>query len=567
MSGANQRSAAISQAVATSQPLSTTHHPQQRVPRKSKQAPRLIYFNVGIYDMSDPDEPEQVEQLQAGKTYTLVITCKDAPSMINQRIRQEPLHVAEPFALGLSYTYDVSVTSPIIPTKQLFHFEEIFDGQFLHNFTLPADLPTCELTIKLYFKTQKLFVPERAVEYPLPVCGREAPPSEIFEIAQIDQRLPEKTAILLVESAAQRHQMRLRGWSEAGQQLDNMVAIQSIVSIEEIPKYWKRMKRIHLQEIKDQKREKEELQQIDDEKFTPDKILKGLTYISRTSFPELHSWLHTLLIDAQEQLNLIVVDLTEKEFPWELMEMSDHRYLGVCTRIIRWLPTQYFQMRRELSIMPDHHEGFVISYLDSSLQTDLQQQYEYERDTLQHLIGISYPSLPDLRKQLDNPPEKTGLVYIGCHGRDGRHLLQQDMSAFSSLMLEGMNNYRLSHLTIFINACESARTVKNDWNDPSNFVKTFLAYGVGGFIGTLAQIDVDTAPTIARNILRAALQPDGVQVAETLRRLRKAAIEQLKQIATPTKDDYHRVIDTFMYVYYGNPLARLRLYAREEVGQ
>jgi hypothetical protein len=564
----SQRSAAISEAIALRQPRATTRQNTRQYTRP-QHTPRLVYFNVGVYDISDPDESEPVEQLQAGETYLLTITCEDAPSSINQQIRQDGQPIAEHFDLGLSYAYDVNVTSPITPAKQWFTFDGIFHDQFPHALILPADLPSCMLTINIKLKTHQRPFPITVAQYELPVRGQEiaAPPIEIFEIAQINQQLPAKTAILLVESATQAHQVRLRGWSEVGQQLDNTIAINSIVSIEEIPRYWKRMKQIHLKEMEQQKKEKEERQHIEDEKNTPDKILKKLAYLSRTSFPQLQSWLNKLLIDAQEQLDLIVVDLTEKEFPWELLEMSGNRYLGVCARVIRWLPTFYFEMRRKLTIESDFHEGSVISYLDPSFKTDLQLQYEYEQNTLQYLNGITCPSLPDIRKQLDNLPEKTGLIYIGCHGRDGRHLLQQGMSVFSSIMLEGMDSDRLLHLTVFINACESARTIKNDWNDPSNFVKTFLAYGVSGFIGTLAQIGVHTAPTIARQILLAALQPGGVQIAEMLRILRKTEIEKLKQIASPTEDDYYRVIDTFMYVYYGNPLARLQLYRKEEDGQ
>lgn len=100
---------------------------------------------------------------------------------------------------------------------------------------------------------------------------------------------------------------------------------------------------------------------------------------------------------------------------------------------------------------------------------------------------------------------------------------------------------------------------KKSPDDKSSFVDTFLAYGAGGFIGTLARIDIRTASAIAEQILLSAVQPGGVQVAEQLRLLRKAAIEQMKQKALAQQADYYHVIDTFMYVYYGNPLARLQL--------
>ncbi len=542
MSGANQRSAAISQAVATSQPSSTMRRSQQSAPKESKQAPRCVYFNVGVYDMSDPDEPEQVEQLQAGKTYTLVITCEEDRSAINQHIRQDGQRVTGRFYLAISYSYDVSVTTPT-RAKQWVPFEGVFDDQSRHDFTLPADFPTCTLTINILFKTPQRPAPMSAVQYPLPVCGQKAPPSEIFKIAQIDQRLPEKTAILLVESAAQRHQVRLRGWSEAGQQLDKETAIRALISIEELQKY----------------REKQQKQH-----FTPEAILNRLTYFSRHNPPALLKWLQTLLHTYQEPFNLIIVDLTEQEIPWELVEIQPKLYLGACARVVRWLGAQFFEITRILSAQPDSHVGPIISYLDTAIEAELIHD---EQAALQRLTGTALPSLTDLNRRLQVSLDDVGMIYIGCHGRSGQQLLQQDVPELSSIMLERLYRCASPRLTVFINACESARTIKKSLDDRSNFVDAFLGYCASGFIGTLIQVDIATASTIAGHILRATLQPGGVQIAEMLRILRKTELEKLKQMAFPTRTDYYRFIDTFMYVYYGNPLARLRLYAREEVGQ
>src|SRR5205823_3112982 len=133
---AGKRSAAISEAVttrSTHQPLSNTRQntrSRQVPPEHIQKEAHTVYFNVCVYDTSDPDAPEPVEELQAGKTYLLAITCDDYPSSINKNIIQDGKPVIDTFSLTLSYSYDVSVTTPITPSKQLFPFQTIFLDQF-----------------------------------------------------------------------------------------------------------------------------------------------------------------------------------------------------------------------------------------------------------------------------------------------------------------------------------------------------------------------------------------------------------------------------------------------------
>jgi hypothetical protein len=118
---------------------------------------------------------------------------------------------------------------------------------------------------------------------------------------------------------------------------------------------------------------------------------------------------------------------------------------------------------------------------------------------------------------------------------------------------------------VFVNACASARTIVNDEGDPSSLVEGFLTHCASGYIGTLADIDIQTASEIARSILKASLNANGVRITEILRHLRAKAVEDLmKALLLPpeqSKKEFYKVIDTFMYVYYGNPLAYLQLRA------
>ncbi len=547
----SKQSIAVTQALATPQPLSLTHQSirSQNIP---VQQDTYVFFNVCIYTLEDVD---QVEELQAGNTYRLVITCDKGPSTIDPRLKQDGKPVADAFSLILSYNSDSCVTTPIIPVKEKFPFDTVFE-EFIYTFKIPDDFPTSNLSIVLRLVTPRRRMPVKVVEYTLPICGRHNPLLlDILTVSQINSSLPEKTALLLVEMTTSRtareQHLRLRGWAETGQQLDDIEMMNVLISIEKLREY----------------RRKQQKQDL-----APAQILERLSNFSRNNSLKLLTWLNKQFTASQEPFNLIIVDLTDQEIPWELLEFEKGLYLGVYARVVRWLPTHRFLVRPTLSVAPNHHTGPVISYLDEGLG---QEQIQDEQSALQKLEGKPYPSLSELKQRLTDSLDDVGLIYIGCHGTTGQGgqglgQLQQYVPELSSIMLEGTYRCQSPRLTVFMNACEAARTINRRVDDRSNFVDVFLAHCASGFIGPLAQVDIQTASTIGKQLLLAALQPGGVQIAEILRILRKNAIlhlEELKKSNSAQNKDYYLVLDTFMYVYYGNPLAYLQLLPRKEPRQ
>ena len=146
------------------------------------------------------------------------------------------------FSLILSCKYDHSIGTPILPTKEARSFSGLLAGQteyIEHEMFLSPKLPAGNLTLNLEIKTALNKYPQWIGRYTLPVQEQQpVPEMEIFTVSQINQRLPQQTAILLVESATrhteQRQLIRLRGWSATGQQLDNTALMQTIVSIEKL---------------------------------------------------------------------------------------------------------------------------------------------------------------------------------------------------------------------------------------------------------------------------------------------------------------------------------------------
>ena len=118
--------------------------------------------------------------------------------------------------------------------------------------------------------------------------------------------------------------------------------------------------------------------------------------------------------------------------------------------------------------------------------------------------------------------------------------------------------------TVFLNACESVRITGNYRTYRSSFVEGFLTNGARGFIGTLATVDVQTASENARFILARLTNGEDIRIAEALRLLRAEAVSALLETrllpkGARKKELVYRVLDSFMYVYYGDPLAHLRL--------
>ncbi len=68
---------------------------------------------------------------------------------------------------------------------------------------------------------------------------------------------------------------------------------------------------------------------------------------------------------------------------------------------------------------------------------------------------------------------------------------------------------------------------------------------------------MEYAARIGQEMLQRAASQEGLNPAEELRRLRAEAVERVKQ--DPSNKNQCELIYAFMYVYYGNPMARLRL--------
>ncbi len=556
--GTTKRSPAVQKAVAT-------HNTQLRTKpepvRSHAKEARLAYLKVQVVDMSETDWPRIVETLEAGKTYTVVLTYQEQYFAENKHSLNVP--TMDAFTLFLYYENNIGTTCSIHPARAKFDYEYPFAEEKSCTFTLPDDFPSCKLKMKLQVKKQGSLYPVLESEYIVPVQGQApSPEQEVFSVRRINEHLPEKTALLLVKDGETENQkLLLRGWTRQGLELDiSMHMGENIISLEEM-----------LQHFRERSR-----------RAAPDSssILNRFKRFSRTSPPKMLRWFNNLYTIHQHDLNLIIVDLTQSEIPWEMLEFQPRQYIGACLNVARWLKAQYFTETTKFSIEPNQHIGSVVSYLDTPGLGDGDTQDEVM--VLQQVVNEPYQTINALEKRMRWSLDKIGMIYIGSHGTAGQRLQQHNpdlldrhLESYSSrrnpellsINLENLYKSQLPRLTVFINACESARIIKNTPTDNSNFVEEFLAHCAENYIGTLAKVDSKIASSIAKRIIAAAAEPGGANVAEVLRMLRAEAAEKVKNaylLADDAEKPFDDFMHTFMYVYYGNPLARLQLHRRKE---
>jgi hypothetical protein len=100
-------------------------------------------------------------------------------------------------------------------------------------------------------------------------------------------------------------------------------------------------------------------------------------------------------------------------------------------------------------------------------------------------------------------------------------------------------------------------TSGNDEIDQRELAKAFLENGAKGILGMLENVD----GSISRQIMKAFFveyrhNPD-LPIPEILRRLRESIVQQLDNQLTD--EMCHLYLATFLYAYYGHPLAVLKL--------
>lgn len=302
----------------------------------------------------------------------------------------------------------------------------------------------------------------------------------------------------------------------------------------------------------------------------PHIIQEFMGEFSHTNF-ELRGWLKQLHRIYGNNLKIIIMDHTDFEIPWEMLELSLNEYLGATITTTRWQQVITENGRRLLNLEPDECVGHAIAYVNEAELKGIGPELEL----LNTLNAAQYKDTTLFRKRLEQNEAGVGLIYMAGHGIFDPHVRKMALGALEddSQRLRLMSLYRCrlhlfahSQAIVFINACHSGRLRKDDRlvrdDYRRGFAELFLRKGARGVIATLGGVNDAYAARVAHKLIHAARQSPHLPIAALLREQRAQVVAKLPD--DPSDEELLDFIYTFMYVYYGSPQTRLRLVKREE---
>jgi hypothetical protein len=285
-------------------------------------------------------------------------------------------------------------------------------------------------------------------------------------------------------------------------------------------------------------------------------------------------WINELRVAVGDNLYLVVDDHTGFEIPWELLTLPESQsgpetFLGVAVSTARWqdiYDDRTFADLR-LPVCEEDHLGHVAAYVD----VQALKGGGTETGILTELHAAVEQGLKQLEDRLTRPEAGFGLIYLACHGHWAPSLLNFVLGSSSAngerlvlglLQAKQLRLFEQSKAVVFINACHSGRMFKENkylnTDRLRGFPELFLGKGAAGVIGTTGFVNDQFATKMADWLLR-SLRSSDEPVSKLLRQWRTEVIKRLPSEPQRSEHDRVELLNAFMYVYYGNPLGRLRI--------
>jgi len=228
---------------------------------------------------------------------------------------------------------------------------------------------------------------------------------------------------------------------------------------------------------------------------------------------------------------LLIDDQTEFEIPWELMELDGHP-LGAVMQTVRCRTVE-----PETTPVQPCCEGQVLMYANPKYS---------------ELKSFQRCHLSDFQQFLDNlqqPEADFGLVFI-----DGSSLPEPLTSLTARLKRSRLFKTRSS--VVFVGGQLSLDGT--DIRRYRKFFTTFLTYGAKGVVGTLKAVEDNKTAQVVSSLFAEYRKHPELTMPELLHRLRQQAAQRLEEeVLTDENGGFY--LAAFMHVYYGNPMAILKL--------
>jgi hypothetical protein len=271
------------------------------------------------------------------------------------------------------------------------------------------------------------------------------------------------------------------------------------------------------------------------------------------------TWLEEVTKAFGDDCCIIILDKADSEIWWETFKLSGGRYLGAVATVVRWTEALYRKQALVLTTEDLSLEGRLAAYVEE----DDWQATSNQRPVLTRLAPNPLHDPADVETELLQPP--VGLVYLGYGGilvhdnQDEQDAITQLPEAYeravtvSYAIAEGCVEPRP---LFFVDSAFSGRILRKGQKLCGLAQETLTQVAVG-YIGTLGPMDPAFAAKVAEQFLAAAEK--GVRPAELLRQMRATAATRLVDKNIPSKDRLANFLQTFMYVYYGNPFMTVKV--------
>lgn len=293
---------------------------------------------------------------------------------------------------------------------------------------------------------------------------------------------------------------------------------------------------------------------------------------------EFADWVKGKLVKYGAAFSLIIYDETdEADVAWELIhvqrkadecpllpgDLTGVVPIGALMTITRWVPgLHWFGEVQELTVAETSTRGRVMAYLNHKEGLPAAQR---ERVALQPFVVEHSAELAHFKRQLTSGLAETGLIYMGCHGiviheEAEKNFLLGLNPRFEVYDLVGLPYLadRAARPIVMVNACHSAWLFRQE-GMRYGLAVALLKQVAKDFIGTIGVVGDSRAAEVAEAIFAAVEgSAEGVRLAAVLSDLRAEVFR--RTLVEPRSEELgFDYLDTFMYVYYGNPYGRLQL--------
>ncbi|MFC9430831.1 CHAT domain-containing protein [Streptomyces sp. NPDC056987] len=286
-------------------------------------------------------------------------------------------------------------------------------------------------------------------------------------------------------------------------------------------------------------------------------------------------WLNRARAEHGAGLHVLIWDDTGYELPWETLWLPAEPahglaggLLGALVVMSRW--TTLHEVHRELPHAPGDCAGRVLGYYHKHMHHDIAAFRPYSHQPHLRMSGF----LDALDR---HTTERTGLVYMACHGTYDERVSALSLAEVTWAELDERTMAVLGRdqALVCLNACHSARFVENAGGGEEalrGFAELFLRKGAAGIIVTAGEVGDRAARALISRLVQEVMASPRQPVSHALRAFRARAVDDfgpLSDIPRARHDDGEvdhegqkrvlRLLHSFMFQYYGHPHTTLLL--------